>query len=64
MSLPTYTPPANDHGDDSLRAFLATVQAAADYDLDEMTQGPRAPHRLNRKAAEKQAIEASEKEGF
>ncbi len=58
MSLATHTPLAGAPGD-SLAAFLATVPAAADYDLDEMTQGPRAPHRPSRRVADDEAIAQS-----
>ena len=64
MSTATLTPPAGGYGDrDDLAAFLATVPAAADYDLAELQTGPRMRHRPARGADKRAAIELSEQEG-
>lgn len=63
MSVQTLTRPSDDHGDDSLAAFLAQVPAARDYDLAELDAEPKLPHRPHRGADKRRAINESLKEG-
>ncbi|MGK5682451.1 hypothetical protein [Actinoplanes sp. URMC 104] len=63
MSHATYAPTAGGHDDHTLAAFLATVPAAAAYDLTELLRGPRRAHRPARRAARARAIDLSQREG-
>ena len=63
MSTATMTPFPGGYGDrDDLAAFLATVPAAADYDLAELDAEPRLMRRLARGKANRKAIDESLRE--